>query len=96
MGFLVPGIELLLGPLLQLPIIEGAEGGLDLGLHMAPGQDPVLLGFEGSLDDHMVGSTTLSPLDLKQLLQVRWQAVVDQVNLGLLLMSPLGPGEPLL
>ena len=92
LGFFVQGAELFLGPLLQLPTIEGAEGGLGLGTHVTPSQDPVVQGLEGP-SDRMVDSTTLSPLHL---LQVGRQAVVEQVNLGLLLVCPMGPGESLL
>jgi len=67
LGFFVQGAELFLGPLLQLPTIEGAEGGLGLGVYVK-----------------------------QLLLQVGRQAVVEQENLGLLLVCPLGPGGPLL
>ena len=75
LGFFVQGAELLLGPLLQLPTIESVKGGLSLGTHVVPSQDPVVQGLE------------------QLLLRVGRQAV-EEVNLGLLLVCPLGPGEP--
>ena len=86
---LVPGVELLLGPLLQLPAVQSAEGGFSPGAHMAAGQDPVLQGLEAFLGG-MASRTVLGPFYLEQMLmQVGWQRVVEEVDLGLVFEGPL-------
>ena len=89
---LVPGAELLLGPLLQLPGVQGTEGGLRSGAHMPPGQDPVLHCLEGSLG-RIFGGTMSRPVHLDQLLlEVGGLGVEEEVRLGPVPVSPLGPG----
>ena len=80
---LVPGPELLLGPLPQLLGVQGPEGGLPLRADMPPGQNPVLHRLERAPGRVLVGAP-LGPPHLDQLLlEVPGQGVEHQVDLCL-------------
>ena len=88
----VPSAELLLGPLLQLLGVQGAEGGLRPGAHMPPGQYIILHCLEGSFG-LISRSAVPRPVHLDQLLlEVGGQGIEEEVSLCSVPVRPLGPG----